>query len=108
MPPRFGRNRNHLSAPASGDDVLTSLGNGERAVIEGFLGGGQLQTRLSSMGLHPGCVVTKIGTMPGRGPVTISCDGFRLALGWGIAQRVQMRRIASARVPGQDTPSPSA
>ncbi|MBN1192431.1 MAG: ferrous iron transport protein A [Coriobacteriia bacterium] len=74
--------------------MLTSLGDGERAVITQVAGGQLLEARLQNMGLRPGKLVTKLATMPGGGPVTVECDGFRVALGRGIASRVQVKRIA--------------
>jgi ferrous iron transport protein A len=73
-------------------DVLTSLCDGEKAVITEVLGGQQLAVRLTNMGLRPGKQITRLGAMPAGGPITVECDGFRVALGRGVAQRVKVER----------------
>lgn len=90
---RRGRGGRRENLSPIGDDVLAALRDGERAVIKDVAGGGQLQTRLENMGLRPGKVVTKLGAMPARGPVTVECDGFRVALGQGIARLVRIERF---------------
>lgn len=102
----FGRRRHGgpptaAPHPAAGP-VLCTLADGERAIITGVIGGGQLQARLESMGLRPGKEVTKLGAMPASGPVTVECDGFRVALGHGIAQRVTVEHVGQRARPQRD------
>jgi len=75
-----------LPQHAAGDTLL-ALHTGEKARIAEILGGPQLEARLGNMGLRLGKQVTKVGAMPAGGPVTVECDGFRVALGRGIAGR---------------------
>jgi ferrous iron transport protein A len=108
----FGR-RGHGGPPASSPlpaegSVLSTLANGERAVITGVVGGGQLQARLENMGLRPGKEIIKLGAMPSAGPITVECDGFRVALGCGIARRVMVRNIGSPAEADHDRGEASA
>jgi|GEM_PF-2503624 len=73
-------------------DTLLALHTGEKARIAEILGGPQLEARLGNMGLRLGKQVTKASAMPAGGPVTVECDGFRVALGRGIAGRVRVER----------------
>jgi ferrous iron transport protein A len=94
MSDMLGRRHHHGPPHAPfGDDVVAALRDGETAVITEVLGGHQLQARLGNMGLRPGKRIVKLGAMPAGGPVTIECDGFRVALGRGIARHVRIERL---------------
>lgn len=80
-------------------DTLLTLHTGEKAQIAEILGGPQLEVRLGNMGLRLGKQVTKVGAMPAGGPVTVECDGFRVALGRGIAGRVRVERLQEPSAP---------
>lgn len=73
--------------------TLASLREGQQARIVEVLGGAQLKARLENLGLREGKQVVKAGAMPAGGPVTVECDGFRVALGRGIAQRVKVETL---------------
>ncbi|GEM_PF-252403 len=92
----FGRRHHHScrNHPSVEGDTLTMLRQGEKAVLKDIVGGGELQTRLSNMGLRAGKTITKLGAMPSGGPITVECDGFRVALGRGIARRVRVERAS--------------
>lgn len=62
--------------------------SGQRATVVGINGGYGLVRRLSALGLRPGKKVTKVGSMFGRGPVTVQIDSTQLALGFGMANKV--------------------
>lgn len=47
-----------------------------------------MKAKLQSLGLRPGKKVTKLSSIFRRGPVTVSVDNFRVALGYGKAVRV--------------------
>jgi len=80
-------------------DTLLTLRTGEKARIVEILGGPQLEARLGNMGLRLGKHVTKVGAMLAGGPVTVECDGFRVALGRGIAGRVRVERLQTPSGP---------
>lgn len=87
--------------PALGP-VLTTLHDGERAVIDDILGGMQMRARLENMGLRPGKSVTKLSSMPSGGPIMVECGGTRVALGRGIAQHVRVRGASQRSESGTD------
>ncbi|MCK8115006.1 FeoA family protein [Anaerosoma tenue] len=87
-----------LPQHAAGDTLL-ALRTGEMARIAEILGGPQLEARLGNMGLRLGKQVTKAGAMPAGGPVTVECDGFRVALGRGIAGRVRVEPLQDPSAP---------
>lgn len=96
----FGRPRRGnvppIDHPPIEGDVISTLRNGEKATITEILGGHQIEARLMNMGLRPGKEITRLGAMPGGGPITVECDGFRVALGRGIAHRVKIQRLERA------------
>ena len=71
---------------------LTSLRPGQKAVVVALPGGRGPQRRLSSMGLTVGAQVQSLISR-GRGPIVVAVRQTRLALGRGIASRVQVRPL---------------
>lgn len=61
---------------------------GQTAVVIKFSGGHGLARRLQALGIRPGKKVTKVGSMFGRGPVTIRVDNTQIALGFGMADKI--------------------
>jgi len=53
--------------------------------IDGGIG---LVNRLSALGIRPGRKIIKISSMLMRGPVTVQLGGTRLAIGFGMANRI--------------------
>ena len=51
-------------------------------------GGAGLANRLSSLGIRPGKRITKVSSMLMRGPVTVQLGGTRLAIGFGMANKI--------------------
>ena len=71
---------------------LTSLKEGEEGVVITILGGPNARSKLIAMGIAPGVVVRVIkGTGPG--PMIIGVGSSRIAIGWGIASKIIVRRI---------------
>ena len=71
---------------------LSSLGEGEAAIVLYPLGGFGLRRRLIEMGLTPGTEVKVLRKAPFRGPLEIGVRGTSLALGFGVASKVIVRR----------------
>lgn len=44
--------------------------------------------RLEAMGIRPGKRITKVSSMFGHGPVTISVDSMQIAIGFGMADKI--------------------
>ena len=63
---------------------------GERAIIEEFMGGSGAQLRLATMGLRSGDEIEVI-TNRGEGQVIVALDTTRLALGRGLAKKIMVK-----------------
>jgi ferrous iron transport protein A len=70
---------------------LNMVPPGEAAKIVSVRAGRGLSQRLADMGLTPGTLLTVINSY-GAGPVLINLRGTRLALGFGIAQKITVAR----------------
>jgi ferrous iron transport protein A len=82
------------------DDVLKSLADmkvNERGTIVEIQGGEAFARRLEAIGMVPGKTVLKTSALSSKGPVTIEIDRARLALGYGMAERVLVRVNGSTR-----------
>ena len=65
---------------------------GRELIVTGVNAGYGLQRRLADMGLVPGSSVTVVsGCHPG--PLLISIKGSRLGLGFGVAQKIQVKEM---------------
>lgn len=73
---------------------LSILTEGERGRIVYIYGGRGLIRRLADMGLTPGVEVVVLRKALLNGPVEISVRGTNLALGYGVAKRVFIKRIS--------------
>jgi Fe2+ transport system protein FeoA len=72
---------------------LTGLCEGERGVLAHSVGGFGIVRRLAEMGLTPGVEVKIVRKCPFRGPVEVEVRGVTLALGYGVASKVFVRRL---------------
>jgi len=72
---------------------LDMLGYNEKGKIINILAGQGAIKRLSSLGLTPGTIVTKICEAPLLGPIQISVRNTRIAIGRGLAQKVLVQRM---------------
>jgi Fe2+ transport system protein FeoA len=74
---------------------LISLHEGEEGIIHSVTGGPGLIGRLASMGLTSGMrvkVVRNIG-----GPLIVTTNGIRIAIGRGQSQKIAVRRLTAAK-----------
>lgn len=67
---------------------LAQLKPGHKGKISEIHGGGNLQARLSNMGLNQGREVTKLSHLGLRGPVVVKAGRTILALGHGVASKI--------------------
>jgi len=72
---------------------LTELKPGERGVVVSAAGGYGAVRRLAEMGLTPGIQVLVVRKAPLRGPIEVEVRGTRLALGFGLASRIAVKRV---------------
>ena len=63
---------------------------GERGIIEEFIGGAGAQQRLATLGLRRGDHI-EIITNNGHGQLVVAVDATRLAMGRGVANKILMK-----------------
>ena len=68
--------------------TLRQMPPGRSGRVVQIQGGVGLVNRLSALGLRPGKKITKVSSMLMRGPVTIQSGSTRLAVGFGMANRI--------------------
>lgn len=78
------------------EHTICVLADDEPATVVRIEGGRHLASRLHNLGILPGKRIRKLGTMPGSGPVMVDCDGVRIALGRGMAERVIVQPLREA------------
>jgi len=61
---------------------------GQRGKVVKIDGGFGLVSRLSALGIRPGKKITKVSSMLMRGPVTVQLGNTRLAIGFGMANKI--------------------
>jgi len=88
----FYKNIQDLEGRVEETSSLIELYPGERGIVAFALSGHGLVRRLADMGLTPGTEVTVVRRAPFRGPVEVSVRGVSLALGYGVASKVFVRR----------------
>ena len=67
---------------------LTQMKERETGFIIEIQGGHGFTRRMGSMNLRVGKIITKLGSVFMRGPVTNRVDNTQLALGFGMAKRI--------------------
>jgi len=72
---------------------LERMDSGRRGRVVALHGGRGMVGRLESMGIRPGKVITKLSSQPMGGPVTVLVEGRQVAMGRGIARRVEVELI---------------
>lgn len=72
---------------------LAELRAGQTAEILALSGGMGMRRKLEAMGVRPGKTVRKLSSQFMAGPVTILVDGRQVAMGRGIARRVEVREV---------------
>ena len=70
--------------------TINELESGQKAVVREFTGGHGMMQKLESLGLRPGKTITKVSSQFMSGPVTVMVDRRQVAMGRGIAARVQV------------------
>ena len=70
--------------------TVARMGSGQSGRIIDVDGGHGLVRRLEAMGIRPGKQITKVSSMFRRGPVTIEVDATRIALGFGMANKIMV------------------
>ncbi|OIN98613.1 hypothetical protein AUJ66_00670 [Candidatus Desantisbacteria bacterium CG1_02_38_46] len=71
---------------------LTQLETGEKAEIVEVSGGWGMMSRLEAMGIRLGVTITKISAQFMWGPVTIQVGNTHVAIGFGMAKRIIVKK----------------
>jgi ferrous iron transport protein A len=71
---------------------LTSLRAGEKGVVFEIIGGAGLINRLCALGIIYGKEITKMSAMMMRGPIIICVGNTQIALGYGMANKIIVRK----------------
>lgn len=72
---------------------LTDLKARESGKVIEITGGPDLESRLNSMGIIKGKIITKITRQFLFGPIVVGIDKTRLALGHGFAKKILVERV---------------
>ena len=68
--------------------TLRQMQSGQSGKVVEIQGGHGLVNRLSALGIRPGKKITKVSSMLMRGPVTLQSGHTRIAVGFGMANKI--------------------
>jgi len=68
--------------------TLRQMQSGQSGKVIQVQGGIGLANRLSALGVRPGKKITKVSSMLMRGPVTVQSGNTRMAIGFGMANKI--------------------
>jgi len=71
---------------------LTTIEPGREVIVMQLEGGSQFLEKAESMGLRTGVRIKKLSAQVMHGPVTIQIGSTKLALGYGMAKKILVRR----------------
>ncbi len=80
---------------------LASMKAGESGVVVQFLGGHGFINRLNALGIRLCKKITKVSSMLMRGPIIVDVDNMKIAVGYGMAQRIIVEVVDEDTVNGQ-------
>lgn len=67
---------------------LADLKPGQRARVVEVYGGRGVRSRLKSLGIRPGAVITKVSAAFRSGAVVVQVGGSQTAVGYGVAHKI--------------------
>ena len=70
--------------------ALDTVGVRKQVRVMAIEGGHRVRAHLNTLGIHVGDWLTVVERAPFRGPVLVEINGTRLALGRGVAAKVQV------------------
>ena len=68
--------------------TLRQMQSGQSGKVAQVQGGHGLFNRLNALGIRPTKRITKVSSMLMRGPVTIQLDNIKIAIGFGMANKI--------------------
>lgn len=69
---------------------LTQMEADQTGVVKEILGGYGVVRRLEALGIRPGKKITKISAHFWRGPVTVTVDKTKIAIGHSMAKKIMV------------------
>ena len=79
---------------------LTTLQDGEKGIVAHVSGGFGLVRRLCDMGITPGTKIKVLNRCAFHGPLQIKVRDVSLALGYGVASRIYVRKRKKGKING--------
>lgn len=67
---------------------LASMKAGESGIVVDVLGGHGFINRLNALGIRLCKKITKVNSMLMRGPIIVDVDGMKIAVGYGMGQKI--------------------
>lgn len=64
-----------------------------RVQVIGITGGRGVRQRLAQLGIYPGSIITVCNRGGWRGPLLVEVGGSRIALGRGMARRIEVQPL---------------
>ena len=74
--------------PEEKQTTLARMQTGQSGRVVQVQGGHGLINRLNALGIRPNKRITKVSSMLMRGPVTIQLDNIKIAIGFGMANKI--------------------
>ena len=73
--------------------TLDKAKSGKLCVVRGIMGGSALRQRLAALGIHPGDIMQIVREALFHGPVLVRVNDVELAIGRGIASRIEVDEV---------------
>ena len=73
--------------------TLGMLSGGGRFRVISISGGRGVRQRLAQLGIYPGSIITVYNLGNWRGPLLVEVAGSRIALGRGMARRIEVQPL---------------
>ena len=91
----FGRNRSFESNKRNisffNENSLENLTVNQTGIVDHINAGFKATQRLTGLGITPGTKITMISSAPFGGPIQITLRGTKLAIGRGLARKINLR-----------------
>lgn len=72
---------------------LTRLKTGETGLVKEIAGGWGVTSRLETLGIRSNVHLNKISSQLARGPVTVQVGNTRVAIGFGMAEKIIVQLV---------------
>ena len=86
---RFNNNKRNLSNFY--ENSLENLTVNQKGIVDHINAGFRATQRLTGLGVTPGTEITMISSAPFGGPIQVMIRGTKLAIGRGLASKINLR-----------------